>query len=523
MTHVSETLKGRHLFVTGATGFVGKVWLSHLLAHVPDVARVTLLVRGDRGRTAHKRMADVLSTSPAMRPLKERLGPAYAAFVNARVDVVAGDVSQVGLGLDAQTRAALASSVDATVHFAGLTDFQPDPRRGVPANVRGAVNVADVVATFRSPALLHISTCFVAGMAEGVAPETLHVGRSPLGLHFDPMTELDALERLIRDVGDPTERIDRAVARARQLGWPNLYTFTKGLAEHLLAARRDVRLAIARPSVVECARTWPFPGWNEGLNTAAPILWYCGTAFPELPADDQHLFDVVPVDAVARWTSVALAALIDGSGEGVWQFASSDVNPVTFGRIIELSALERRRHARRPGATLRDHIEAQIDVRGTRWDALLPVHPEALAAGVGDVVDALRHAEARNHWPRPTRWLADAVAPTLASWRKRATQSRRSLHQLGKMLDVYRPFLHDHTWVFQTPRIRAAVATLGPCDAAFADEVTSLDWRRYWMDVQLPGVRRWSFPIMEGETVADDPPCDPPLTLSSSQTHQGAA
>jgi long-chain acyl-CoA synthetase len=521
--HVSQTLEGRHLFVTGATGFVGKVWLSHLLAHVPNVGRVTLLVRGDRGRTAQARMADVLATSPAMRPLKERLGADYASFIAARIDVVAGDVAQPGLGMDAQTRDALADSVDATLHFAGLTDFQPDPRRGVPANVRGALNVADVVATFRSPALLHISTCFVAGMAEGNVAETLRVGHSPLGRPFDPLAELTALEDLIREVSDPTERIDRAVARARLLGWPNLYTFTKGLAEHLLAARRDIRLAIARPSVVECARTWPFAGWNEGLNTAAPILWYCGTAFPELPADSAHLFDVVPVDAVARWTSVALAALLAGDGEGVWQFASSDVNPVTFERIIELSALERRRHARRPSATLRDQIEAQIDVRGTRWNDLLPLHPEALASGVGEVVDALRHAEIRTHWPKPTRWLADAIAPTLAQWRKRATQSRRSLHQLGKMLDVYRPFLHDHTWVFHTDRVRAAVQALDAADVAFADDVRSLDWRQYWMDVQLPGVRRWSFPIMEGETVADDPPCQPALTLTCPRTHQGAA
>jgi long-chain acyl-CoA synthetase len=523
MTNVTQTLSGRHLFVTGATGFVGKVWLSHLLGHVPDIGRITLLVRGDRTRTAAQRMADILATSPAMRPLKERLGTAYAAFIEARVEVVEGDVTLPGLGLDGDTRESLAASVDATVHFAGLTDFQPDPRRGVPANVRGAMHLADVVAGFRSPVLLHTSTCFVAGMAEGDVAERLEIGRSPLGRRFDPVAELEALEAIVRDENDPGVRIERADARAKHLGWPNLYTFTKGLAEHLLAARGDLRLAITRPSVVECARTWPFAGWNEGLNTAAPILWYCGTAFPELPAEDAHLFDVVPVDAVARWTSLALATLLCGTGEGVWQFASSDVNPVTFGRIIELSALERRRHARRPGATLRDRLEAQIDVRGTRWGDLLPVHPEAVAAGVGDVVDALRHVEARSHWPRGTRWLADAVAPTLSGWRKRATKARRSFHQLGKMLEVYRPFLHDHSWVFHTERIRAATAQLGADDGAFVDDVGTMDWRRYWMDVQLPGVRRWSFPIMEGDVVADDPPCQPALTLNGPRAQQGAA
>ena len=40
--------------------------------------------------------------------------------------------------------------------------------------------------------------------------------------------------------------------RARRLGWPNTYTFTKSLAESLLATRgAGLPIAIVRPSIVE--------------------------------------------------------------------------------------------------------------------------------------------------------------------------------------------------------------------------------------------------------------------------------
>ncbi|MEO0326894.1 MAG: SDR family oxidoreductase, partial [Myxococcota bacterium] len=37
---VREAVRGKRLLVTGVTGFLGKVWLAHLLQHAPDVAEV---------------------------------------------------------------------------------------------------------------------------------------------------------------------------------------------------------------------------------------------------------------------------------------------------------------------------------------------------------------------------------------------------------------------------------------------------------------------------------------------------
>ena len=45
---------------------------------------------------------------------------------------------------------------------------------------------------------------------------------------------------------------------------------------------------------------------------------------------------------------------------------------------------------------------------------------------------------------------------------------------------------------------------------AFAGDPASLDWRRYWIDVHVPGLRRWIYPRLEGKR----PPREPRRELS---------
>lgn len=520
MESIATTLRGRHLLVTGATGFLGKVWLSHLLRYAPDIGRVTLIVRGTRKASALQRAAELLDTSPAFRPLKDHLGEDWADFLDARVDVVDGDVTRPRCGLDEATITRLASSVDLTIHIAGLTDFQPDPRLGVPANLDGAAHVADLVAGFTHRRLQHVSTCFVAGLAEGRVPERLEPGRSPLGHRVDVAEERAALAPILSMQGSADDRIEAAMVRARRLGWPNLYTYSKGLAELLLLERPSLDVTIVRPSVIECARSWPFVGWNEGLNTSAPIMWFCGTPFLHLPARGAHRFDIVPVDAVARWMTVVAALQLRGEAKRVYQLGTSDHNPATFERIVELTALGKRRHAQRPGARPLQRAISRLDVR--------PGHP---APGVPLSLDAadrlLRFArrlvDPSDDAPALARIVRTAAGDRLRRTRRELVKQQRALSQVRRMLDLYQPFIWDHDWEFRTDHIRAATAALLPEDAPFHDDLSRMDWRHYWMQVQYPGVVRWCFPILDGVAVPEDPPSDPPLALTGRARLQGAA
>ena len=43
---VLQSLRGKSIFITGTTGFVGKVLVEKILRDVPDVGRIYLLIRG---------------------------------------------------------------------------------------------------------------------------------------------------------------------------------------------------------------------------------------------------------------------------------------------------------------------------------------------------------------------------------------------------------------------------------------------------------------------------------------------
>src|SRR5262249_46974178 len=107
-------------------------------------------------------------------------------------------------------------------------------------------------------------------------------------------------------------RLTRAgMRRAQRFGWPNTYTFTKSLGESLLATRgAGLPISVVRPSIVETSTHEPFSGWNEGINTSAPLSYLLGTYFRQLPTNERKCLDLIPVDMVCRGMTLIAAALI---------------------------------------------------------------------------------------------------------------------------------------------------------------------------------------------------------------------
>jgi thioester reductase-like protein len=83
------------VFITGATGLIGRSVVTRLLAH-PGVERLYLLLRAPKGKSAHARLAELLH---ALVP------PESVATHLARSVAVSGDLAATGLGLDAGSRA----------------------------------------------------------------------------------------------------------------------------------------------------------------------------------------------------------------------------------------------------------------------------------------------------------------------------------------------------------------------------------------------------------------------------------
>ena len=114
--------------------------------------------------------------------------------------------------------------------------------------------------------------------------------------------------------------------RAQFWGWHNIYTYTKSIGEQILA-NSGLSFSIVRPAVIESALAFPQVGWNEGINTSAPLIYLAHQGPLKVPATQDSVLDVIPVDLVAFGTVIALAELLNDEHQVIYQLGTSDSSP----------------------------------------------------------------------------------------------------------------------------------------------------------------------------------------------------
>ena len=518
---VRETLAGKHLMLIGVTGFIGKVWLVDLLEKIPGIGKITLLIRRNRTTSAQRRFEKIVEESPAFDGLHDIYGENLAAFLKEKVEVVEGDVSLPGLGLDADTQARLARTLDLIVSSAGLTDFNPDLRDAISSNIDSTIHLVEYQRKCDHAALMHLSTCYVVGMRDGRVTEELHPNYNP-GNHpdFESEKEIASLREMVRRIEERSESTDVTKAlrrqalgrsgdasnvvpdeldgvlkrnrarwvrnrlvragmkRAHHLGWPNTYTFTKSLGESILARQgSDLPIAIVRPSIVESSERTPFTGWNEGINTSGPLSYLLGTNFRQLPSNERKCLDVIPVDMVTRGMTLIAAALVRRQHARLYQLATSAINPVNMGRSIELTGLAHRKHYRAQQGIehwLKVKLES-IPVSKQRYERLSIPMQKA-------VVSRINKAAATLHIGKPP-----------------LAKTERDLVRAERLIELYEPFILHNQHVFECENARLLSTALPAEEKALFDFAPEkIDWWDYWINIHIPALRRWCYPLMEG-------------------------
>lgn len=83
--------------------------------------------------------------------------------------------------------------------------------------------------------------------------------------------------------------------------YPNTYTFTKALGEHLILNQKgNVPVCIVRPSIVGCANSYPIKGWVDSMIGANGLLLALGVgALHSMRGKPSNVCDFIPVDTVA--------------------------------------------------------------------------------------------------------------------------------------------------------------------------------------------------------------------------------
>ena len=526
---VRRAFAGKQIMLIGVTGFIGKVWLANTLMDLPDVKRIYLLIRRQKSNPGERRFEKMVEDSPVFDPLYEHYGDRLPDFLHEKVEIIEGDVTQPGLGLAAETARSLQKNLDLIINSSGLTDFNPDLRDALTTNTDAALNILDFVRGTDNAGLLHLSTCYVAGEQDGRVPEKIIPNYNPRALAgFDAEQEWHSLHEVIKDAEARAEseevtsglrlqarakehaakdlqgaalenqiRKNRVrwlktyltevgIRRAKELGWPNTYTLTKSLAESLIVKRgTGLPVAVVRPAIVETSVAKPFLGWNEGINTSASLSYLLGTYFRQLPSNEKKRLDIIPVDSVCDGMTLIAAAVMERRHEPLYQLATSVTNPCDMGRSIELTSLAHRKHYR-----AQEGLESWLRLR---FDAI-PVSKERYNRMSAPAQKAIVKSIQRIMSPLPLK-------------RAPLVKTERSLERVEKLIELFEPFILLNEHAFVAENIERLSYTLVPEERdQFGYDTRSLDWWEYWINIHIPALRRWTYPLIEGRPLEARPP-----------------
>ncbi len=375
---IAAALDGQRIAITGGTGFLGTALIERLLRSAPG-CELVLLIRPSQRRSVEQRARREIFKNDAFDRLRD--AGDFDAMIERRVQVIGGDVSSEGLGLDEAGRAVLATC-DTVIHSAATVSFDSPLDLAVEVNLLGPSRIAATLHDIGvKPHLVAVSTCYIAGNRKGAAPEQpvdenafwfgvewrdevaasrrtradleaesrrpdmlarfRKEARRELGAAGMPLLAAKTEQRRSAWVGD--QLVEAGRTRAASLGWPDAYAYTKALGEKALFEQRgDLPVSVVRPAIIESSLAEPSPGWIRGFRMAEPvIISYARGLLKEFPGVPEGIIDVIPVDLVC---GAICAVAADGPARNedgtlapprIVQSASGSANPLRYRRLVD--------------------------------------------------------------------------------------------------------------------------------------------------------------------------------------------
>nr|XP_049707301.1 putative fatty acyl-CoA reductase CG5065 [Helicoverpa armigera] len=323
---IPEFYKGKTIFVTGGSGFIGKVLIEKLLYSCTDLDRIYLLLRNKKGVKSEDRLAELYAA-----PCFQRLKAERPGVFESKVFVVSGNVMEAGLGLSQEDRALLVNRVNVIFHVAASVRFDDTLKYSTQLNLRGTVEVMELAKEMRELcSLVHVSTSYA------------NTNRDPIEeVLYPPLADWRETLAICEKADEHTLKI----LTPKFLGeLPNTYTFTKQLAEHVVNEYKgQLPIIIVRPSIVISSIDEPIPGWIESFNGPVGIFVACGKGIMRTihtKADIKS--DFMPVDVCVK--NIIAGAWIRGTkimdptdDIEIYNCCSGNLHPILMGDLIAMS------------------------------------------------------------------------------------------------------------------------------------------------------------------------------------------
>ena len=132
---IREFYNGKSIFVTGGSGFIGKVLIEKLLNSCPDIERIYLLIRSSRdGKSPQQRLEEEIIKSKVFT-LRNK------TYDFTKLVAICGDMTKPRLGLSDIDYQTLTDNVSIVFHSAATVRFHGPLKKFVNQNVLGTESV----------------------------------------------------------------------------------------------------------------------------------------------------------------------------------------------------------------------------------------------------------------------------------------------------------------------------------------------------------------------------------------------
>lgn len=306
LSPVSSLFNGRSVFITGASGFIGRVLLEKLLRSYPVIKNIYILMRAKKNVQPADRLnrqllnAPIFDTIRAMKNGQDLLD---------KIIVITGDIGEDNLGISkAELNLMLEDpTLGIVFHSAATVRFDEPLKTSVKFNlaavetlIRFCKRIPNLVA------LCHVSSAYVNSNIKNnqdIKEQLYPVDHSP--------------RQVLRLAAEMDERLMQEIKPTLVGQRPNTYTYTKALGEHLIALEASgLPVAIVRPSIVVASWREPIPGWIDNLNGPTGLLLAYGKGLMRtMYAKRTSKADIVPVDIVVNCMIAAAYYAASTSGK----------------------------------------------------------------------------------------------------------------------------------------------------------------------------------------------------------------
>uniref|UniRef100_A0A1I7TCX4 Fatty acyl-CoA reductase n=1 Tax=Caenorhabditis tropicalis TaxID=1561998 RepID=A0A1I7TCX4_9PELO len=316
---VKDVYDGNCVFLTGGTGFLGKVMIEKMLWALDGIDKIYLLIRARKGSEPAERLRGLIHD-----PLFARLHSEKPDVFNKLV-AVNGDMMLENFGFSEEDHQEIINKVSVVIHSAATVKFDDHIRTAVTMNLIGTKRIIALCHEIKAlKVLVHVSTAY-ANCDRVETTEKIYKSPVPPEKLIDALSWMD---------DDTLTKITPKILGLR----PNTYTLTKALAESTIEEEaKDIPVIVIRPSIVGAMWKGPLPGWTDNINGPTGIFAAVGGAvLTNMCGSSESKADIIPVDIVANMIIAAASyrASIQPNRIPVIHCSSGELNPLLWGHIV---------------------------------------------------------------------------------------------------------------------------------------------------------------------------------------------